>query len=74
MTRRIAITILLSVWAAIFVAGSGVWGVAYVALLRELDRNALNQVRQVVASRYASRRTPRDAGTETSGPIRPIRR
>jgi signal transduction histidine kinase len=37
MTRRIAITILLTVWAAIFVAGATVWVSTWFSLRHELD-------------------------------------
>jgi signal transduction histidine kinase len=44
MTRRIAITILLTVWTAIIIAGSAAWGVAYFVMLRELDQAVLAQI------------------------------
>jgi signal transduction histidine kinase len=42
MTRRIAITILLTVWSAIIIAGSTAWGVAYHVMLKQLDQTVLD--------------------------------
>jgi len=42
MTRRIAITILLTVWTAIFVAGVAAWTSSWFILLRNLDRSVLD--------------------------------
>jgi two-component system heavy metal sensor histidine kinase CusS len=50
MTRRIAITILLTVWAAILIAGAAAWGAAYISFLSKLDKDAINQVKGTVAS------------------------
>jgi len=50
MTRRIAITILVTVWAAIFIAGGAAWVSAYVLLLGQLDNNVKLQLQKSVAS------------------------
>src|ERR1700749_520880 len=44
MTRRIAITILVTVWSAIVIAGSAAWGVAYYVMLSELDLSVVSLV------------------------------
>jgi signal transduction histidine kinase len=51
MTRRIAITILLTVWGAIFVAGGSAWIASWFILLRNLDRNVLDLTKAHVGAR-----------------------
>ncbi|HSZ59345.1 MAG TPA: ATP-binding protein [Tepidisphaeraceae bacterium] len=45
MTRRIAITMMLTVWATILVAGTTAWIAAWVILLRNLDRRVLDMAK-----------------------------
>ena len=47
MTRRIAITILLTVWSAIIIAGSAAWGVARFVMLRDLDHSVLDKAKNI---------------------------
>jgi len=54
MTRRIAITILLTVWAAIIIAGSAAWGVAYFVMRNQLDRSVLDKAKEIAVRSTAA--------------------
>lgn len=45
MTRRIAITMMLTVWATILVAGTTAWATAWVILLKNLDRRVIDMAK-----------------------------
>ena len=68
MTRRIAITILVTVWAAIFVAGAAAWGSAYLVLLKQLDRDLLAQVKKSLNSKSKTPDRPAQVTAESPDP------
>ncbi|HXE18155.1 MAG TPA: ATP-binding protein, partial [Castellaniella sp.] len=65
MTRRIAITILLTVWSAIIVAGLGAWFSARFVLLNGLDESIIERARFKLAGKDNDRLVVKNSHGET---------